>query len=154
MALCVLIVGCPHLIFLFCLVPDHGVFHQYDSVAYPHVESGSKVVRLLKKGWKKGWNFITGGSSAAEDEITLPSQDVMQSEALRFYLDAHKNTLCKFIFPCSFNASVATDGIMGIFKSLRYVQHCVEDREYEHTCCLEVHEVSRQFLDGMLFVMN
>lgn len=108
-------------------------------MAYPHVESKSTVVNFLKKGW----NFITGGTSATEGEVTLPSQDVMQSEALNFYLDAHKSTLSKFSFPSSFKADIATNEIMTIFNSLRFVTHCMDDCGYVTLfLCSKLSEVS------------
>ena len=128
----------------FCFASDYhhgGVLYQYDSVAYPHVESGSKVVQFLKKGW----SWFTGWTSATENEIALPSQDVIQSEALNFYLEAHKYVLCNFTFPSSFKANIATNETMNIFNALSIVTHCVEDYKCEIFRCSKLREVSSIF---------
>lgn len=115
-----------------------GVLHKYDSVAYPHVESRSKVVRFLKKGW----NWFTGGTSETENEIALPSQDVIQSEALKFYLGTSKDTLCAFDFPSFFKADVFINKMMDIFNSLYAITHCMDDDAYDVIYFRHLYEVS------------
>ncbi len=102
------------MIFLFL---TGGEFHQYDSVAYPHIaEASSGLIQ-------RGWNMFTRSSSQSKIQDIL-DQPSMQSEALRIYLKSYKMRLCKFEFS-SLDAEIATSDILHIFQSLRYVHNCV-----------------------------
>ncbi len=92
-------------------------FHQYDSVAYPHIVEPSGLIQ-------RSWHIITGarGFSQMQEILDQPS---MQSEALRIYLKEHKERLCDL---ASLDAEMATRDILHIFHSLRYVRIC--DRNY------------------------
>lgn len=93
------------------------VFHQYDSMAYPHIATDSNVVI---KVFKLGWDFFTGGTSSTEKEICIPDQNSMQSEALRLYMKTHdvELKLCQFQF---LSIKSVTEDIMIIFHSLHSI---------------------------------
>ena len=98
-----------------------GVFHQYDSMAYPHVVTKQSRVRRV-------YNFVTRTDSTPVDKVDLPDQNSMQSEALKMYLEEFKKRLCDFNI---LNAQIATTEIMNIFQSLLSVQHCVNNWTWE-----------------------
>lgn len=100
--------------------------HQYDSMAYPRIESKSRIGKFLKKGW----DLLIGKTSDVEEEITLPDQESMQTEALRIYLEEYSKQLCTPT--CTSNAEVVTKGIITIFRSL-YRVYSAKDTYYSYT---------------------
>ena len=87
-------------------------------MAYPHTDSKSTVTKVVE--------FFTGGIFTSEKEVGLPDQNVMQSAALKLYLQIYRDILCEFKFS-NLNAQSITEQIMCIFHSLRVVQHCVDN---------------------------
>ena len=99
-----------------------GTAHQYDSFAYPHIVSESKVINLIKRGV----NFLASGTFTTEQEITLPDQDSMQSTALKEYLKDFEDMLCLYK-SSSLDTKFCIDQIMNIFFALREVHHCINN---------------------------
>lgn len=97
------------------------VFHQYDSMAYPHVSSDSNIVVEFFKTLS---SKLTGSK---KNEISLPTQNLMQSEALKMYLEEHRLILCEMKFTSSFNIQTFIKEILFIFNSVRLVRHCIGD---------------------------
>ena len=102
-----------------------GVIHQYDSVAYPHVKSNSKVVKAVKTGFQFLKSFFVTSASTTENEVVLPDQDTMQAEALKIYLQRYKDELCELKFASQ--VRFPSEEIMDIFGSLHFVWNCKDN---------------------------
>ena len=83
-----------------------GEYHQYDNMAYPYVQTESKIVKIVKF-----WNW-----NSSDKELIVPDHDSMQSHSLKIYLEQYANDLstCKIS-----NIATVTEEIMHIYQSLR-----------------------------------
>lgn len=113
-----------------------GKINHYDSFAYPHIISESKVITLFKKSV----NFLAAGTFTTEKEIALPDQDFMQSAALKEYLVDFEDVLCEFK-TSSFDAKLCIDKIMNIYFSLYEVYYCTTSGRFDVHTSRELSEV-------------
>lgn len=112
-----------------------GVYHKYDSMAYPEADSDdqSVVIQIFDQVTK-----FFSRSTASEKKMIVPSHESMQSYALTLYLEQFKQDLYDY----KINDIEATTGFaLQIFNALCFPQTVNDDGIIAEWRCHELSKV-------------
>ena len=129
----------------FCLyLIAEGVFHQYDSIAYPNIISKTpsssrffKIVKIVSNVGTAIYYKAVGPptmDTTKDSKFEPPEQESMQALALTVHLEEYKTRLCDFNFD-SLDVQSTTEEILNRFQSFRCVRSARNEWENSVFVC-------------------